>query len=191
MTVCDSGLCTWCCPRPCLGTWEPWGGTSPAASGSYLESRASGRQGPSHVCWRTGCPFLGAPRLGGGPVPPPLGNLGMAASSRLASWHCKPREALGTCSGVGPSRGCAHTRGVFAGAGGGPCAPAPGRAPPYSLSSFLLRARGSEAMFGKECDDRGDKNIIFTECSLFKISGRLVLLFLNRPESPLENAQRV
>lgn len=187
MTVYDSGLCARCCPRPCLGNWEPWGSTLPAASGSYLESRASGRQGPSHVCWVS---LPGGSQAGGGLVPPPW-SLGMAASSWLASWRCKRREALGTCSGVGPSGGCPHTRGDFAGAGGRPCAPVPGRALPYSLSSFLLRARGSEAMFGKECDDRGDKNIIFTEYSLFKISGRLVLLFLNRPESPLENAQRV
>lgn len=99
MTVCDSGLCTRCCPRPCLGTWEPWGGTSPAASGSYLESRASGRQGPSHVCWRTGCPFLGAPRLGGGPVPPPLGISGWL---HLVGW------LPGTAN---PARRWAHARG--------------------------------------------------------------------------------
>lgn len=36
--------------------------------------------------------------------------------------------------------------------------------------------------------DRGDKNILFTGCSLFKIrSSGVSTLFLNRPESPLEN----
>lgn len=36
--------------------------------------------------------------------------------------------------------------------------------------------------------DRGDKNILFTGCSLFKIrSSGVLTLFLNRPESPLEN----
>lgn len=43
-------------------------------------------------------------------------------------------------------------------------------------------------MFGKNLmTNRGDKNIIFTGCSLFKIrSSGVSTLFLKRPESPLE-----
>ena len=37
--------------------------------------------------------------------------------------------------------------------------------------------------------NRGDKNIIFSGCSFFKIrSSRVSLLFLNRAEGPLENS---
>lgn len=39
--------------------------------------------------------------------------------------------------------------------------------------------------------DRGDKNIIFTRFSIFEIrSSGILSLFLNRPESPLENERR-
>lgn len=47
-------------------------------------------------------------------------------------------------------------------------------------------------MLGKDMmTDRGDKNIIFTRFSIFEIrSSGILSLFLNRPESPLENERR-
>lgn len=141
-----------------------------------------------------GASLPGGTQAGGVRCPRP-GSLGKAAPSRLAPGAANPGRRLGSHSGPGPSRaGRPHLLTPAASVRELQGDRVPPRLAGHRLthcppSSFVLRSRGSEAMFGKECDDRGDKNIIFTECSLFKTSGRVVLLFLNRPESRLENAQ--
>lgn len=60
----------------------------------------------------------------------------------------------------------------------------------YLFSYTLCFTKGLKQCLAKNLmAHRRDKNIIFTGCSFFKIrSSRVSLLFLNRPEGPLENS---
>lgn len=152
-------------PMPSSGHLEALGGTSPAASGAYMELRAAGDRGrPTSAGGRASLPR--GLQAGGSGTPA----LGVSGRLHLVGWlpgATNPGQRQCPHSGAEPSRSRRpHLLTPAAASSDGD------HEPPHLAGHRLLHCpsscSGPEDLkpFGKECDDRRDKNIIFAACSL-------------------------